>query len=121
MAVVASGTVTLEAAILETPILVVYRTSWITYFLGRLLATVDHVALVNVLAGQRIVPELLQWSATPRTLCARLLDLWDDEGARNYMVVGLRQVAVSLGSRVASRRTAEMVLEMLSGTGNSGS
>lgn len=121
MAIVASGTVTLEAAILETPILVIYRTSWITYFLGRLLATVQHVALVNVLAGERIVPELLQWSATPRTLCARMLALWDDQGARNDMVVRLRQVAASLGSRVASRRTAEMVLEMLSRNGNSGS
>lgn len=121
MAVVASGTVTLEAAMLETPILVIYRTSWITYLLGRLLATVQHVALVNVLAGERIVPELLQWSATPRSICSKLLDLWDDEMACEHMVGRLRQVAASLGSRVASRRTAEMVLEMLSGKGNSGS
>ncbi len=121
VAVVASGTVTLEAAILETPILVIYRTSWITYFVGRLLATVRHMGLVNVLAGERIVPELLQWSANPRTICAKLVDLWDDEGARNQMVGRLREVAASLGSKVASRRTAEMVMEMLSSEGNSGS
>lgn len=121
MAVVASGTVTLEAAMLETPILVIYRTSWITYLVGRLLATVQHVALVNVLARERIVPELLQWSATPRAVCSELLDLWGDEGACNHMIRRLRQVAASLGSRAASRRTADMVLEMLSSKGNGGS
>lgn len=120
VAVAASGTVTLEAAILETPLLIIYRTSWITYMLGRLLATVQHVGLVNVLAGERIVPELIQGALTPRSLCDALVNLWKDESGCREMVRRLRQVTGSLGSGVASRRTAEIVLEMLSREGSGG-
>jgi lipid-A-disaccharide synthase len=115
LAVVASGTATLEIALLETPMVVVYRASWISYALGRLLVRVKHIALVNILAGERIVPELLQNDLTSTNIRDHVLGLWRDEGARQEMVERLRLVGESLGSRRASQRAARMVLDMMRG------
>jgi lipid-A-disaccharide synthase len=117
MAIVASGTATLEAALLGTPMVVVYRASWISYLLGRLLVKVKHVALANILAGQRIVPELLQGNLTPPALRDHIERLWHDEEARDRMRDGLRAVGESLGSKRASRNAARIVWEMLQAAG----
>jgi lipid-A-disaccharide synthase len=115
MAIVASGTATLETALLGTPMVVVYRASWMSYLLGRLLVRVKHVALVNILAGESIVPELLQRELTPASLRDHILRLWADEGACLKMVERLREVGESLGSRRASQRTARMISDMIAG------
>lgn len=113
MVLVASGTATLEAALLETPMVVVYRTSWISYLLGRLLVKVKHIALVNILAGEGIVPELIQGGLTPRAIRDKVLDLWQNGENRSKMVQGFCRVGDALGSSSASRRTAQMALEMI--------
>src|SRR4051812_43717328 len=69
-AIVASGTATLEAALAGVPMVVVYKTSWITWLIGRLLVRVKFVSLVNLLAGRALVPELLQSACTPKAIAA---------------------------------------------------
>jgi lipid-A-disaccharide synthase len=113
MVLVASGTATLEAALLETPMVVVYRTSWISYLVGRLLVKVRNIALVNILAGEEIVPELIQGAFTPKAIRDQVLRLWHHEEVRNRMVNGLSRVKSALGSNSASRRTAQIAMEMV--------
>jgi lipid-A-disaccharide synthase len=112
-AVVASGTATLEAALIGTPMVVVYRTAWVSYLVGRLLIKVKHIALINILAGREIVPELLQGGLTPRSLRDRVLVLWGDEALRGRMRFELGTVAESLGDQSASQNAARIVAEMV--------
>lgn len=77
-AIVKSGTSTLEAAIAETPFVMAYRTHPLTFWLAKRLVEVDHVALANLVAGQRVVPELLQGEATAEALAAAVVPLLDE-------------------------------------------
>jgi lipid-A-disaccharide synthase len=108
-AAVASGTVTLEAALLGTPMVIVYKESAINWhILGRLITT-DHYGLVNLIAGERIVTELMQNELNGERLAAELMLLLDDQ--RNQTLRNrLHQVARQLGDSGASRRAAERIL-----------
>ena len=112
-AVVASGTAALEAGLMERPFVVVYRVSWLTYWVGRLMLRVAHVALVNLLAKRRVVPELLQGEMTPARICAELERLWPDGPDRASLLEGLREVRGVLGPPGAAARAAEAVRELL--------
>src|SRR5437868_909970 len=115
-AVVASGTATLEAALALTPLVVVYRTSWLTWLIGRLLVRVRHVSLVNLLAGRSLVPELLQSRCTPETISAAVEPLLSDSRERTAQIEGLRAIRAELappGSPAAARRAAEEVHALL--------
>ena len=112
-AVVASGTATVEAALLGTPMVVVYRLSPWTYRLGRRLVRVPYYAMVNLIAGRRIVPELIQSDFTPARVAAEVLPLLADTAARREMVTGLGEVREKLGSAGASGRAAEAVAPFL--------
>jgi lipid-A-disaccharide synthase len=109
---IASGTATLEAAILGTPMVIVYKESPINWHtLGRLI-TSDHFGLVNLIAGGQIVVELMQNDLTGEQLATELVALLDKE--RNQaMRTQLNEVAARLGDGGASRRAAERVLEAL--------
>jgi lipid-A-disaccharide synthase len=76
---------------------------------GRLLVRIAHFALVNILAGRAVVPELLQGDASPERMAAEVERLLGDPGAREAQVAGLREVAASLGEPGAARRVAEEV------------
>ncbi len=108
-ALVKSGTSTLEAALMLRPMVVVYRLSWLSYLLGRLLVRIAHFALVNILAGRTIVPELLQRQASPERMAAEIERLLADRAARDAQVEGLREVRAALGEPGAARRVAEEV------------
>ena len=82
---VASGTATLEAALLRRPMVIAYRMPWISWWIMRRQAKVEYVGLPNILAGERIVPELLQDAATPAKLAQAVLDLMNDPIARARM------------------------------------
>jgi len=98
-AIVKSGTTTLEAAIAETPFVVAYKTHPLTYWLAERLVEVEHVALANLVAGRRVVPELLQDAATPAALAAAIVPLIDDPSpARTRMISGLAGVRQRLES-----------------------
>jgi lipid-A-disaccharide synthase len=108
-ALVKSGTSTLETALMLRPMVVVYKLSWLSYLVGRLLVRIAHFALVNILAGRGIVPELLQGDASPERMAAEVERLLHDRGAREAQLAGLREVRASLGEPGAARRVAEEV------------
>jgi lipid-A-disaccharide synthase len=107
---IASGTATLQAAVVGTPMVLLYRTSPLTYRLARWLIRVKWIGLVNLVAGRSIVPELIQDEATDERLCQEALRLLRDRSAYNDMKEGLRQVRQSLGESGASSRAAQVAL-----------
>jgi lipid-A-disaccharide synthase len=108
-AIVKSGTATLESALMLRPMIVVYRVSWLTYLVGRLLVKIAHFALVNILAGRTIVPELMQGEASPERMASEIERLLADRAAREAQLDGLREVRASLGEPGAPRRVAEEI------------
>lgn len=107
---VASGTATLQAAVVGTPMVLLYKAPWLTYWLGRLLITVKWIGLVNLVAGRSIVREFIQKEATADRLTQEALRLLRDRAAYDEMKRGLREVRELLGEPGASRRTAQVVL-----------
>jgi lipid-A-disaccharide synthase len=111
-AAVASGTATLEAALLETPMVVVYKESPINWHtLGRLI-TVEHYGLVNLVAGEEIAKELMQDELTGENLANELLKLLDPNTNKSIKE-RLRAVGLKLGAPGASQRAAEMIVKFL--------
>ena len=118
--VVASGTATLEAAIFATPFVVVYKVNPTTWFIARRLVKLPYIGLVNVVAGRRVVPELLQHDFTPENLAQTVRALLEDEALRNQMRANLLDVRRQLGQPGAAARAAGLALELLSGEKGSG-
>jgi lipid-A-disaccharide synthase len=117
-ALVKSGTSTLQAALAGTPLVVTYRMHPLTYFMAQRLVRVPHVGLVNLVAGERIAPELLQDDATPERLAAALLPLLDNSSdQRRRALHGLARVRTALApthaSRTAGDRVTELVAELI--------
>lgn len=119
MAVVASGTATLEAAILERPMVVVYRVSPLTAFLARWMVDVPFFSIVNILAGKRVVPELIQADFTAARVAAEVERVLDCPELRSEMIKQFRALKARLGKSGAIDRVAEIALEMAQG-GTSG-
>jgi lipid-A-disaccharide synthase len=116
VALAASGTVTIETALLNTPMVVYYRVSWATWWLGRPLVRVPFYSMVNLVAGRKIVPELIQREMTPERLAAETLALLEDPAARGRM----REDLAEVGRRLRSEhdpieRAAGEVLTVLQG------
>lgn len=107
---IASGTATLQAAVVGTPMVLLYKTSPVTYRLARWLINVRWIGLVNLVAGRSVVPELIQDEATAERLCQEVLRLLRDPSAYNDMKEGLRQVRQLLGEPGASSRAAQVAL-----------
>lgn len=112
VALVASGTATLEALLLDCPHVITYRVPWLTYQIMRRQAYLPYVGMPNILAGRFIVPELLQDQARPETLAAALLSLLTDKGARQAMRAEFAQVRTGL-RRDTSRLIAQVLAPYL--------
>jgi lipid-A-disaccharide synthase len=115
--VVASGTATLQAAIHETPMVIVYKVSGLTYLLGRMLIQTEHIGLANLVAGKRIVPELLQSRVTGREIEEKVYRILTEGVYTEEIRKGLSQVRAKLGSPGASARAARIILDFLSERG----
>jgi lipid-A-disaccharide synthase len=113
VAVVASGTATLEAALMHRPLVAVYRVSPVTYLVGRTMLKIPFVCLVNLLAERRVVPELLQGDANPAAIVAALEPLWKGP-ERAALLAGLDEVRAKLGVPGAAGRVADAVLKLTS-------
>jgi lipid-A-disaccharide synthase len=112
--VAASGTVTLELAILGVPTVVTYRLSPRTYFIGRLLIKgIQWFSLVNLIAGKTVIPELLQDEVTPENIARELSLILNDEKKRQDMLQGFNEVRMKIGKPGASRRAAEIAISMV--------
>jgi lipid-A-disaccharide synthase len=115
--VVASGTATVEATLIGNPFVVVYRVSPITYFIAKRVVRVPHVAMVNLIAGRRLVPELIQHDFTAGNIVQHIEPLLSDGPARQSMMQGLEDVrrilAAGAGSQSAIRRVASVTLELM--------
>ena len=107
---VASGTATLQAAVVGTPMILLYKTTLATYWVARMWIRVKWIGLVNLVAGRTVVPELIQDEATVERLTKEACRLLNDRKAYDEMKNGLRQVRQSLGDPGASFRTAQVVL-----------
>ena len=94
----ASGTVTIEAALLGTPMVTYYKVTGLSWWMGRFVVKVPFYSMVNLVAGRRVIPELIQSEFTAERLTAETLKLLEDEGARVRMRAGLREVASRLAS-----------------------
>jgi lipid-A-disaccharide synthase len=113
VALSSSGTATLEAAIVDTPVVVMYRLSKMTYLLARWLVKVPHFSLVNIVAGHPVVPELIQQDVNGPRIAREVRTLL--EPSQNaHLRASLAMVRARLGGRGASRRAAEEVFRMLS-------
>ncbi len=113
LALVASGTATVEAALLDTPMVVVYRINRLSYLLGRPLVEVPHYAMVNLIAERRFVPELIQGEFTPDNVVRHSLALLDDPARTREMRAGLADVRKRLGGGGASARAADEIVALL--------
>jgi len=113
VAVVASGTATLEAAIRERPMVVVYRVSALTYLVGKLLVKVPYYSMVNILANKELVPELIQHDFTAANVAARVEYLLDHPEAREVMIRGFQALRPRLGQGGAIERAADAVVGVL--------
>ncbi|MBF0495843.1 MAG: lipid-A-disaccharide synthase [Deltaproteobacteria bacterium] len=115
VALVASGTATLETALAGCPLVVTYRVTKLNYLIGRSVIKVDFISLVNLVAGHKVVEELIQEQATPDRLAAEALSLLHDPVKRRRMLDGLAEVRAALGQSGASNRAADLVLSLLAG------
>ena len=109
----ASGTVTLEAAILGTPLVVVYKVNPLTYWLGKRLVKVNHLALTNIIAGEAVAPELIQHEATPDRLARESMKIFNDDRRQEWIKRRLRYVREQLGTPGASEKAAAIALELM--------
>ncbi len=113
-ALVASGTMTVEAACLGRPMAIVYRVAPLSWMLGKLLVRVPHVGMANILAGERVVPELLQNDVTPQKIANHVRGWLDHPESLAPICQKLLAVREGLGGGGASRRAAELILETAS-------
>jgi lipid-A-disaccharide synthase len=113
IAVVASGTATLQTALLEVPMIVVYKLSPLTFFLGKKIIRVSHISLVNILSGNKdVVKELLQDNANPAEVLKELKRIIFDTTYKNEMLNNLRKIKSLFAGKKPSERVADIVLEL---------
>ena len=111
--IAASGTITLQAALLEKPMVILYKLSHITHAIARLLVQINHIGLVNILAGRKIVPELLQKEVTPGRIAAETKKMLYDKDYHAGIKKDLHDVKIKMGPPGASERAARVIAEML--------
>ena len=107
---VASGTATLQAAIIGTPMIITYRVPWLTYHIGKRLVKIPYIGLVNIVAGKSVVTELIQHDMTSERLAGEALRLLQNPELLQNMREAFHRIRQSLGTPGASKRAAELVL-----------
>ena len=109
---VASGTATLETALLGTPMVVFYKLSPLTFFLGKLLIKVNFISLVNILSGKKVAAELIQEKATAENIFLEIKKILMDNNYRQEMILNLNKIKAIMGEKTASMRTASIIGEL---------
>lgn len=112
IAIVASGTATLETSIMEVPTVLIYKLNTITYLIAKLIVDVPYIGLTNIIANRSIIPELVQSDATPRNIVKETVAILNDTELKDQMIAGLKEVRSMLGEPGAVDRGAQIVLEI---------
>ena len=111
--IAASGTVTLEAAIYGVPMVIIYKMSPISYWLGKAMAKVKNIGLVNLIEGKEIVPELLQGKASPENIANTVSEMLNDSSGLTRLKKDLLDIRGLLGGQGASERVARIAMDMI--------
>jgi lipid-A-disaccharide synthase len=115
-AIVTSGTATLETALMAIPMVIIYRVSPLSFFIGKMIINVRNIGLVNIVAGRTVVPELVQDEVTPERIAAAITDLLSEPAKHRTVTEDLLRVRTLLGAGGASQRAAAVVQELLGGS-----
>jgi lipid-A-disaccharide synthase len=113
IAFVASGTATLQAGLMGVPMVLVYKLSRLSYLVGKLVIDVPHIGLINLVAGKRVVPELIQDAVTAERLAGEALPILENDDLRAGIVRQLKEVREGFGTTGASEKTAKIALQMM--------
>jgi lipid-A-disaccharide synthase len=111
--ITASGTATLEGAILGKPMIIIYRVSLPSYWVGRALIRVDHIGLVNLVAEKEIAPELIQKDVNPQRIADEALRILRDPILSRKMSASMDEVRRKLGEPGAAQRAAQIVVSLM--------
>jgi lipid-A-disaccharide synthase len=117
LAVVASGTATLETALLEIPMIIVYKVSRLSYYIGKTFIKISNIGLVNIVAGKTIVPELIQDEANGERIAGEAMDILTRRGRLGDMKADLGKIKDKLGKTGASVRAARLAYNIIRGAG----
>jgi len=115
LVVVASGTATIEAAIMGAPMIVVYRVSPLTYLIGKILIKVKNIGMVNIIAGETIVPELIQKNVTPEKISGAVVRILENPSKQEEIKRALNRLKEKIGNPGASFRAAQIIIRLLQG------
>ncbi|MHB1685982.1 MAG: lipid-A-disaccharide synthase [Ignavibacteriaceae bacterium] len=107
--IVKSGTSTLEAALIELPMVIVYKTSYLTYLIGRKLIKVENIGMANIVAGEKVVPELIQKDVSQEKIYTELKNILSDEKLYASIKNKLSEIKKRLGTKGASERAAQII------------
>jgi lipid-A-disaccharide synthase len=113
LVIVASGTATLETAILGKPMVIVYKISFLTYLIGRMMIAVKNIGMVNIVAGKEICPELIQGAANPQRIAQEVMRIVRTPGIYQEMQEELKRIKEKLGQPGASLRVARIAYQMM--------
>jgi lipid-A-disaccharide synthase len=113
LVLVASGTATLETALLKVPMVIVYKISLLSYAIGRLIVDVKNIGLVNIIAGKTIVPELIQGDACGERIAREALSILKNEGKKQEIIKELEAIRAKLGESGAAIRAAQIACDMI--------
>jgi len=112
MAVIASGTATLQAAFLEVPMVVIYKLSPLTFFMGKLIVDVKYISIINLISDREVVKELLQSKASAKNIIHELKQIMSDKKHRGEMIKYFKTVKDIFAGKNPSQRVAEIIYEM---------
>lgn len=113
IAVVASGTATLETALIGTPMVIVYRVSYLSYRIGKVVLGDISIGLPNIVAGRKFIPELIQDGMDPANIADTVIGILRDNGKREAMSMGFHDIRESLGGAGASKKAASAILNVI--------
>jgi lipid-A-disaccharide synthase len=113
IAMVASGTATLETALMETPMIIIYKVSAPSYYVGKMVIDIDNIGLVNIIAGKKIVPELIQFEASPENIAAGVMEILATKERMEGIKAELKKIRDMLGNHGAAERVARLAYDMI--------
>jgi len=113
LVITSSGTATLEAGMVGRPMIVIYKTGWLTYQIARRVVKLDMIALINIIGGKKIVPEFVQHDASVKNIVESSRQFLNDKDLSVKIVGELNRVSMTLGGAGSSARAAETILELI--------